>query len=68
MFCVAAAERGGMVFVWLGGASVLQLLRVPCRPIWSGSFQASVGRTSGLQDMLHWALFLFRVRLEEDLH
>lgn len=46
-------------------AQVIQLVWVPYRPIWSGSLQASVGRTSGLQDMLHWLLFLFRARLRK---
>lgn len=46
-------------------AQVIQLVWVPYRPIWSGSLQASVGRTSGLQDMLHWLLFLFRASLRK---
>lgn len=44
------------------GGSMGQLLWVPCRPIWSGSLQASVCRSSGSQDMLHWASFLFTAR------
>lgn len=47
--------------MWLGG-SAGQLVWVPCRPIWSGSLQDSVCGTSGSQDMLHWAPFLFRAR------
>lgn len=65
LFGVAAAESSDGI-VWLGG-SVGQLVWAPCRPIWSGSLQASVSRTSGPQDMLHWLSFLIQSQAEEDL-